>query len=66
VPVLALFGATDPVVSSPLGTGPRRLLYEPEPCSPCFLRTCPVPGHPCLEKLGVDRVLREARTLLGR
>lgn len=63
-PVLALFGATDPVVSSPLGRGPRRLLYDPEPCSPCFLRTCPVPGHPCLGKVGVERVRREARALL--
>ena len=64
VPVLALFGATDPVVSSPLGRGPRHLIYEPEPCSPCFLRTCPIPGHPCLEKLGVERVYRAARALL--
>jgi heptosyltransferase-2 len=59
-PVLALFGASDPVVSGPLGPGPRRVLYEPEPCSPCFLRECPVPGHPCLEKWGSERVLREA------
>lgn len=64
-PVLALFGATDPVVSSPLGQRERRLLYEPEPCSPCFLRTCPIEGHPCLTKLGVGRVHREARTMLA-
>ena len=63
-PVLALFGATDPVVSAPTGPGPRRLLWEPEPCSPCFLRRCPVPGHPCLERFGVEQVLAEARALL--
>jgi heptosyltransferase-2 len=63
-PVLALFGATDPVVSSPIGAGPRTLLYDPEPCSPCFLRTCALPGHPCLAKVGVARVERVATRLL--
>ncbi len=63
-PVLALFGATDPVVSSPLGQRERRLIYDPEPCSPCFLRECPIPGHPCLTKLGVGRVHRAARAML--
>jgi heptosyltransferase-2 len=63
-PLLALFGATDPRVSAPRGPGRPVVLMDPEPCSPCFLRTCPVPGHPCLSKLGVDRVLREARALL--
>lgn len=55
-PIVALFGASDPNVSAPLGTGPRHVLYDPEPCSPCFLRTCPVAGHPCLTKIGVARV----------
>ncbi|MDJ0522758.1 MAG: lipopolysaccharide heptosyltransferase II [Planctomycetota bacterium] len=64
-PVLALFGATDPVVSSPIGQGVRELIYDPEPCSPCFLRECAVPGHPCLGKVGVGRVFRQARGLLG-
>ncbi len=64
-PVLALFGATDPVVSSPIGQGRRTLLFDPEPCSPCFLRVCPIPGHPCLRKLGVERVERLALGMLG-
>jgi len=63
-PVLALFGATDPVISAPIGVGPRSLVFDPEPCSPCFLRTCPVPGHPCLSKLGVAAVTRAARVML--
>jgi heptosyltransferase-2 len=57
-PVVALFGATDPRISGPRG-GPSRVLYEKVPCSPCFLRHCPVPGHPCLAGLSVERV-REA------
>lgn len=62
--VLALFGASDPRVSSPTGSGERRVLYDPEPCSPCFLRTCPIQGHPCLAKIGVARVEREVLALL--
>jgi lipopolysaccharide heptosyltransferase II len=64
-PVLAVFGATDPVVSGPAGHGPRGLVFEPEPCSPCFLRTCPVPGHPCLTKIPAERVLAAARAMLA-
>jgi heptosyltransferase-2 len=65
-PLLALFGATDPSVSGPIGTGTRHLIYEPEGCSPCFLRDCPIAGHPCFTKLGVDRVHRAAEEMLGR
>ncbi len=65
-PVLALFGATDPVVSGPAGAAPRRILVSPTPCSPCFLRRCAVPGHPCLASIGVGRVHREAREMLCR
>jgi len=64
-PVLALFGATDPGVSGPIGPGARRILREPTPCAPCLLRACPVAGHPCLEALGVGRVAREALDLLA-
>lgn len=63
-PVLALFGATDLRVSGPLGPGPRRLLLGSAPCSPCFLRDCPIPGHPCLTQIGASRALREAQALL--
>jgi heptosyltransferase-2 len=74
-PVVALFGATDAGVSGPRG-GPATVLYDKVPCSPCFLRACPVPGHPCLANLPVDRVHRAvldalagprgASTLAGR
>ncbi len=64
-PTIALFGASDPVVSAPGGPGPKQVVYDPEPCSPCFLRTCPVPGHPCLTKIGVARVAALAAEMLG-
>lgn len=63
-PTLALFGATDPAVSGPRGPGRVRVLADFEPCSPCFLRTCPIPGHPCLAKIGPALVQRAALALL--
>lgn len=64
-PLLALFGSTDPAVCGPRGTGPARVLYEKVQCSPCYLKECPVPGHPCLDQFEVGRVERELATLLA-
>ncbi len=64
-PLLALFGSTDPAVCGPRGTGPARVLYEKVDCSPCYLKECPVPGHPCLDRFEVDRVHHELMTLLA-
>jgi heptosyltransferase-2 len=63
-PVLALFGSTDPAVCAPRGAGPVRVLYERVECSPCWLRECPVPGHPCLDRFEVERVAGEALAML--
>jgi heptosyltransferase-2 len=64
-PVLALFGATDPNVSGPRGPGRSVVVMDPEPCSPCFLRDCPIPGHPCLTKIGAPHVFRAALALMN-
>jgi len=64
-PILALFGSTDPEVCGPRGRGAIRVLYEKVACSPCYLRECPVPGHPCLDRFGVDRVEAAAVALLA-
>jgi heptosyltransferase II len=64
-PILALFGSTDPAVCGPRGRGPIRVLYEKVDCSPCYLRECHVPGHPCLDRFAVDRVEACAIELLG-
>jgi ADP-heptose:LPS heptosyltransferase len=41
VPVVAIFGSTEPQLTAPLGPG-HRILRHPVECSPCFLRTCPL------------------------
>jgi heptosyltransferase-2 len=53
-PVVALFGATDPEISGPRGA-PATVLRNLVPCAPCFLRECPVPGHPCLAGIAPER-----------
>ncbi len=53
-PVIALFGSTDPVTTSPLG--PRnRVIRRQTDCSPCLKRRCPR-DHRCMEALSVDEV----------
>jgi len=46
-PVVAIFGATDPVRTAPSGSRVR-LLCHPADCSPCLQRECSVPGQPCM------------------
>ncbi len=41
VPVVAIFGSTEPRKTMPLGLGHRILRHHVE-CSPCFLRECPL------------------------
>jgi ADP-heptose:LPS heptosyltransferase len=64
-PVVSLFAPTVPVQRwHPWGV-PHELLYVPVRCAGCRARTCPVPGHPCLDDLGVDEVLRAVARLCG-
>jgi lipopolysaccharide heptosyltransferase II len=41
VPVVAIFGSTEPRLTGPLGNGHIALRHHVE-CSPCFLRECPI------------------------
>ena len=57
-PVIALFGSTSPDFTPPLGER-AVVLREPQPCSPCFERTCPLGHLRCLVDLSPARVLGE-------
>ena len=41
IPVIALFGSTEDALTGPLGPASRVLRHH-VPCSPCFLRDCPL------------------------
>jgi len=56
LPVVAIFGATDPARTSP--SGPHvTLLYQPADCTPCLRRECTVSGHPCMTNIAPESVL---------
>jgi ADP-heptose:LPS heptosyltransferase len=62
-PVVSLFAPTVPAVRwRPWGV-PLELLHVDVPCAGCRARSCPVPGHPCLEGVGVDEVLAAVERL---
>lgn len=63
VPVVALFGPTDPRLTAP--AGPRHAVLWPRPpCAPCFLRRCPI-DHRCLGAIPVGAVVAAVQTRLG-
>ncbi len=57
-PVVVPFGSTSPELTGPgLPGDPRhRLLKSNAPCSPCFLRECPIDFR-CLNGISVERVV---------
>lgn len=63
IPTVAVFGATDHVVTSPWG--PRtRVVREAVECSPCMLRECPI-DHRCMTRVSAEAVCRAAREVLN-
>jgi len=64
VPVMAIFGSTDPE-----RTGPRgevcRVVRRPVPCAPCLKTECPT-GRRCMGLISVDEVYEQANTTLRR
>ncbi|MEW6660580.1 MAG: lipopolysaccharide heptosyltransferase II [Thermodesulfobacteriota bacterium] len=62
VPLLAIFGSTDPVATGPFTTR-ATVLHHPLPCSPCFKRTCDL-DYQCLLDISVEEVTDAARVWL--
>lgn len=55
VPTVALFGSTEHTLTGPLGTN-HRVIRHHVPCSPCFLRECPLDFR-CMEAIKVEEVV---------
>ncbi len=63
IPVVAIFGSTDPEKTGPMGDG-NIIIRKGADCSPCFKRKCPTDLR-CMDLItvedviaGVDRILR--------
>jgi len=63
-PTISIFGSTEPALTGPLGAG-HRILRHHVPCSPCFLRSCPLDFR-CMKSISVDEVVRTIFEMLDR
>lgn len=61
VPVVAIFGSTEPRLTGPLGSGNVVVRHQVE-CSPCFLRECPLDFR-CMRAVEVDEVVAAVRAV---
>jgi lipopolysaccharide heptosyltransferase II len=64
VPVVAIFGSTEPRLTGPLGNGHIVLRHHVE-CSPCFLRECPIDFR-CMNAVSADEVARAVLSMLAK
>ncbi len=66
-PVVVPFGSTSAALTGPglPGNGAHELLISNAPCSPCFLRECPVDFR-CMNGIGVDEVVDATVRAAGR
>ncbi len=57
-PVVVPFGSTSPELTGPglLGDARHQLIKSDAPCSPCFLRECPIDFR-CMNSISADRVV---------
>ncbi len=63
VPVLAVFGSTDPVWSRPRGSANRVVCLGLD-CAPCFRRECPLGHLNCLRHIRVPAVMESVLEML--
>jgi lipopolysaccharide heptosyltransferase II len=64
VPVVAVFGSTEPRLTGPLGNGHAVLRHHVE-CSPCFLRECPIDFR-CMKAVTAEEVAAAVLSMLAR
>jgi lipopolysaccharide heptosyltransferase II len=64
MPVVAVFGSTEPRLTEPLGNGHIILRHHVE-CSPCFLRECPIDFR-CMKAVSADEVAGAVLSMLAK
>jgi len=63
VPTVAIFGSTEPALTGPLGQHTTVLRHH-VPCSPCFLRECPI-DFACMTSITPEKVIAAAEKFLA-
>ena len=64
VPVVAIFGSTEPALTGPIGNDHIVLRHHVE-CSPCFLRECPIDFR-CMKAVSVEEARDAVMSILQR
>ena len=64
VPTVAIFGSTEPQLTGPLGSR-TAILRHHVPCSPCFLRDCPL-DFACMTSVLPEMAITSGEALLKR
>ena len=62
VPTVTIFGSTEPLLTGPIGTRTKVLRHH-VPCSPCFLRECPI-DFGCMKGIKPEMAIEAAEALL--
>ena len=65
VPMVSLFGATDPDITGPYCES-AVILHQPLPCSPCHKPRCPHKHMRCMKLITSDDVYAEVASLLAQ
>jgi heptosyltransferase-2 len=63
VPLIAVFGSTNPVATGPLGSS-SKVVQAAVPCSPCLKSECPEGHLNCMDQIDVDRVYDSVKEML--
>ncbi|HUV50294.1 MAG TPA: lipopolysaccharide heptosyltransferase II [Anaerolineae bacterium] len=63
IPLIAIFGSTNPVTTGPKGLD-SRIVRIPVECSPCLKPECPKGHLKCMDQIEVDMVFDVAKELL--
>jgi heptosyltransferase II len=62
VPTLTVYGSTEPALTGPMGARIRVLRHH-VPCSPCFLRECPI-DFSCMKGISAEQGILAAENML--
>jgi ADP-heptose:LPS heptosyltransferase len=63
VPVISLWGATDPARTGPYGFE-SFTIKGTAPCSPCYLKRCAI-GRQCMRSIGTDEIAAQLKRVIA-
>jgi lipopolysaccharide heptosyltransferase II len=64
IPVVAIFGSTEPELTGPLGSG-HIVLRKKVECAPCFLRECPIDFR-CMKRIEASEVIEAIKSRFAK